>query len=401
MKIYFESYGCTLNRAESGLYFNRMLSESNEPVATPDDADLSIIGTCVVIKHTEDRMLSRIQELSEKSRVRVIGCLPAVSNGALETGRVETAGSSGMRDLYRGMLDDVVIREPSAFEGIPINQGCTGSCHYCISHVARGPLISRQPEKIKNQVEIQLSRGIREVRLSSLDTAAYGRDLGIRLSDLLRTIAAIPEDFRIRVGMMEPKNTNDIKDELFSEMRSSKVFRFLHLPVQSGDDRILDLMNREYHSGTFSGIVRTFRDIFPDSVLSTDIIVGYHDEDEAAHESTVKLMESTKPDIMNITRFSPRPFTPDYNAKVPPSNIVKKRARQLTDIHREILAEKLQRRIGKTANVLITEKGKSGTVVGRDPSYRPIVIPADLPVYSTVEAEIVGSGPTYLVGRPL
>ncbi|WP_171823506.1 radical SAM protein [Thermogymnomonas acidicola] len=133
------------------------------------------------------------------------------------------------RSLYTGYLDDVEIREASIFEGgIPINQGgCTGSCSYCISRVSRGgKLLSRPVEKIVKQVEMQLERGgIREIRLTSLDTAAYGKDTGHRLPELVAAILRIPKDFRLRVGMMEPKNAGgEIAEELFrtySDPRSS------------------------------------------------------------------------------------------------------------------------------------------------------------------------------------
>ena len=144
-----------------------------------------------------------------------------------------------------------------------------------------------------------------EVRISSLDTAAYGRDLGIRLPELVDEITGIQGDFRLRIGMMEPRNTTDIMDHLMNSMGSEKVFKFLHVPVQSGDDRILDLMNREYHAHEFRHISDTFRRNFPDSTLSTDIITGYHDEDENSHELTMKLLQEVRPEIVNITRFSP------------------------------------------------------------------------------------------------
>jgi MiaB-like tRNA modifying enzyme len=399
MKIYFESYGCTLNRAEAGLYVNRMLEQGNELVSGPEEADLSIIGTCVVIKHTEDRMMKRIQELSSLSRVRVTGCLPPVSGGSLESENVEVIKPREIRSFYQGYLDDVEIREPSVFEGIPINQGCTGSCNYCISHMARGKLVSRPVQKIVNQARMQIARGIMEVRISSLDTAAYGRDLGIRLPELVDAITGIPSDFRLRIGMMEPRNTMDIIDHLMRSMGSEKVFRFLHVPVQSGDDRILDLMNREYHAHEFRHISEMFRQNFPDSTLSTDIITGYHDEDENSHELTMKLLQEVRPEIVNITRFSPRPYTPDFGSTVPPSNTVKRRARELTDLHHEIIQERLASLHGRTETAMVTEKGRNSTVVARDGAYRPVVIKGEYPLYSWVNVEIVDSGPTYLAGK--
>ena len=401
MKIYFESYGCTLSKSESALYVNGMMKDGDSIVQRPEDADLSVIGTCVVIRHTEEKMLNRIDDLSAKSKVKVLGCLPTVTGNQISSDSIEMITPREMRSFYTGKLDDIEIREPSIFDGIPINQGCTGSCNYCISRIARGKLVSRKPEKIVNQVRIQLERGIREVRISSLDTAAYGKDLGTGLPSLVNDIASIDEDFMIRIGMMEPKNTMTILDPLMDSMKNSKVFRFLHVPVQSGDDRLLDLMNREYSAEDFVTIRSRFRENFPDSTLSTDIISGYHDEDGETFENTVKLIEKTRPDIINITRFSPRPYTADFNSRTPETNLVKEWTKVYTEMHRQILHEKLASIVGKVEPLIITEKGKNNTWVGRDQAYRSVVVAGNLKLYSRVDAEIVDTGSTYLVGKVL
>jgi MiaB-like tRNA modifying enzyme len=401
MKIYFESYGCTLSKSESALYVNGMMKDGDSIVQRPEDADLSIIGTCVVIRHTEEKMLNLIDDLSAKSKVKVLGCLPTVTGNQISSDSIEMITPREMRSFYTGKLDDIEIREPSIFDGIPINQGCTGSCNYCISRIARGKLVSRKPEKIVNQVRIQLERGIREVRISSLDTAAYGKDLGTGLPSLVNDIASIDEDFMIRIGMMEPKNTMTILEPLMDSMKNRKVFRFLHVPVQSGDDRILDLMNREYSAEDFVTIRSRFRENFPDSTLSTDIISGYHDEDTETFENTVKLIEKTKPDIINITRFSPRPYTADFNSRTPETNLVKEWTKVYTEMHRQILHEKLASIVGKVEPLIITEKGKNNTWVGRDQAYRSVVVAGNLKLYSRVDAEIVDTGSTYLVGKVL
>lgn len=399
MKIYFESYGCTLNKSEAGLYANSLLKDGNSLVPTPEEADLSIIGTCVVIKQTEDRMIRRIEELSHSSKVRVVGCLSSVTGGALSSENIEVLSPKDFRSFYSGQLDDIEIREPLIFDGIPINQGCTGSCNYCISHIARGRLLSRSEEKIAGQVRMQLDKGIKEVRISSLDTAAYGRDIGTSLDRLIRRITQIDGDFKLRVGMMEPKNTHEIMKGILDSYSDEKVFKFLHLPVQSGDDRILDLMNREYHIEQFYEIAREYRRRFPDSLLSTDIIAGYHDEDQESFEKTYGMIEKAKPEIINITRFSPRPYTPDYDKKTPPSNIIKEWTKSYQELHKSVLAKRYEAEIGKVKEIMITEEGKKGTSVGRDSAYRPIVVPGKLDKYARVLCEIVEIGDTYLIGK--
>ena len=399
MKIYLESYGCTLNKSETGLYANKLLSEGAVITKNPDEADLRIIGTCVVIQHTEDRMLRRIAELSAKGKIEVMGCLSSVSAGSIESENIKLIGKSEFRSFYKGALDDIEIREPSIFDGIPINQGCTGSCNFCISRIARGSLISRPIAKIKGQAMIQLSHGIREIRLSSLDSAAYGKDLGTSLDHLIESVSSIRDEFRIRVGMMEPGNTAGILQGLLSAYSSDKVYKFLHLPVQSGDDRILDSMNRGYHSDTFRSIVKQYRSTFPDSTLSTDIITGYFSESEESFENTVKLIEDTQPEIINITRFSPRPYTADYNKKTPPTNDVKRWTAYITNLHHEIAGKKMQRQVGKFKKIFISEHGKNETSVGRDVAYRPVVVPGRHDLYSFMNCEIVDFTDTYAIGK--
>ena len=398
-KIYVESYGCTLQKSETGFYTNSIMKDGDTVTGNPDDADIRIIGTCAVIKKTEDHMIRRIGELADSGRTMVIGCLPPVSMGSLKERNVEVISAGEFRDMYRGKLDSIEIREPSILDGIPINQGCTGSCNYCISRIARGKLLSRPVEKIRGQAIMQVSRGMREIRISSLDTAAYGKDIGVRLPDLIDAITSISGDFMLRVGMMEPKNTDEILSRLLESYRSSRVFKFLHIPVQSGDDRILELMNREYVAGTYFRIVKKFRDEFPGMVISTDIIAGYPGDDEESFERTYHLLEESRPEIVNITRFSPRQYTKDFGKKTPSSNLIKRWSQEYSDLHHRMIQESYESLMGRTVKILITESGKNETSVGRDESYRPVVVPGAHQKYSWINAEIVETGPTYLIGK--
>ncbi len=400
MKIYLESYGCTLQKSESAMYVNRLLSEGHELVDSPDSADLSVIGTCVVIKKTENKMVRRIEELSGRSRVRVIGCLTSTGGDQLSGGNIEVVDPAEFRQFYRGKLDGIDIRAPSIWEGIPINQGCTGSCNFCVSRVARGKLVSRRPGKVVDQVRMQLSRGMREVKITSLDTAAYGLDIDSDLNSLVKGILSIDGDFRLRIGMMEPKNTAKIHEGLLDIMHDTRVYRFLHLPVQSGDNRVLEAMNREYTVDTFREIAENFNSTFPVGMLSTDVVVGYHCDDEDSFEKTYRLMEDVRPAVMNITKFSQRPYTKDFNSRPPPSNHIKRWSTELTELHHRILKERLESMSGTVIkDAMVTEAGKKGTSVLRDINYNPIVVMERMPLYEKRTVEIVDSGSTFLVGK--
>ncbi|MGC8608928.1 MAG: tRNA (N(6)-L-threonylcarbamoyladenosine(37)-C(2))-methylthiotransferase [Thermoplasmata archaeon] len=398
MKVYFESYGCTLNKAETSLYINSLIQNGDSIVEDPEDADLSIIGTCVVIKKTEEHMMRRISELSRITNVKVVGCMSPIKSEFLNGNRIETIDRDYFRNFYGGSIDTSII-DAEIVEGIPINQGCTGKCKFCISHIARGPLVSRKPEKIVNQIKMLLERNKREIRITSLDTAAYGRDIDIRLPDLMNMITSIDADFKLRVGMMEPKNTKEIADRLMEAYENPKVFKFLHIPVQSGDDSVLESMNREYRASDFLEIVGKFRKKFHESILSTDVIIGYYSEDSESFEKTYKIISMVEPDILNITRFSPREYTLDYDKKTMPSNKMKENDLMLRDLHSRIIEKHFSKMIGKEEKILITERGKNESYIGRDDAYRPVVVSGNLKMYGFYNAEITSFENTSLFGR--
>ncbi len=398
MKVYFEAYGCTLNKAETSLYVNSLIKDGDQLVNRPEDADLSIIGTCMVIKKTEDHMMRRISELSKVSNVRVAGCMSPIKAEFLQGSHIESIGRDYFRNFYGESIDTSII-DSEIVEGIPINQGCTGKCTFCISRIARGNLVSRRPEKIVNQVRMLLERNRKEIKITSLDTASYGKDIGIRLPELINMITSIDGDFRLRVGMMEPKNTAEIEEDLIKSYKNPKVFKFMHLPVQSGDDSVLDSMNREYHASEFLEIASKFRENFRESVLSTDIIVGYYSENEESFEKTYKLIEASEPDILNITRFSPREYTADYNRKTVSSNRMKENDIMLRDLHSRIIEKHFSRLIGKNERIIITERGKNGTMIGRDDAYRPVVVNQSCDLYRFYDVEITSFENTSLFAR--
>ncbi|MCD6106328.1 MAG: tRNA (N(6)-L-threonylcarbamoyladenosine(37)-C(2))-methylthiotransferase, partial [Thermoplasmata archaeon] len=272
-----------------------------------------------------------------------------------------------------------------------------GACSYCITKVARPRLRSYRPELIVENVKRALAMGYREIRLTAPDTAAYGRDIGSSLPELLEMVAGLEGDFMVRVGMMNPNTASRIWDDLMKVYSHPRVFKFLHLPVQSGDDGVLRDMRRGYTVEEFEELVRDFRSRH-EGLLSTDVIVGYPTEDEEAFRNTVELVGKVRPDILNITRFSRRPGTPAWRLKPLPSQELKRRSRLLTELHRRISLENNSRFVGRRMRVLVLEEGKGGTVLARAPSYRPVVLDA-AHLGEWVEAEIVDYSFVYLRGR--
>ncbi|ADD08565.1 tRNA (N(6)-L-threonylcarbamoyladenosine(37)-C(2))-methylthiotransferase [Candidatus Aciduliprofundum boonei] len=374
MKVYLEAYGCSQNIAETNMLGQAM----GEIVSRPEEADVILIGTCVVIEHTENRMLRRIEELKRYGKkIVVYGCLPSARKELLDidvvpiaTWEFEMAGE--ILNLDRSPMDEVFIWD--AVATIPIANGCLGQCTYCITRLARGRVKSRSKEWILRLVKKALEQRAVEIRISAQDTAAYGRDIGTELAELINSITAIPGKFYLRVGMMEPRETLRILPELIDAYSNPKVYKFLHLPVQSGDNEILHRMNRGYKVEDFIKIVRNFRQRFPEMTLSTDIIVGFPGENDESFENTMKLIKEIKPEILNITRFSPRPKTPAYKWKRPSTNKVKEWSQKLAALHMENMHKRFESMLGKEFKVIVPSRGKRGKYLARSQNYEPVVL---------------------------
>ncbi len=374
VKIYVEAYGCSQNIAET-----HMLAQAiGEIVAKPEDADMIVIGTCVVIEHTENRMLRRIRELKKYGKkILVYGCLPSARRELLEKDMIalrtwELEKAQELLGIPDSPMEQLFLWDSVAT--IPIANGCLGSCTYCITRIARGRIKSRAPEWVVKMVQKALKKGAVEVRISAQDTAAYGKDIDTELPELINNIVALPGEFLVRIGMMEPRETLTILPQLIQAYRSPKVYKFLHLPVQSGDNEILQRMNRGYKVEDFEKIVNNFRDAFPHMTISTDVIVGFPGESDESFENTLRLVERVKPDILNITRFSPRPKTPAIKWKRPPTNKVKEWSRQITELHMENMRWRMEQLIGKEVNVVVPSRGKRGFFLGRTINYVPVVL---------------------------
>src|SRR5271170_2178979 len=339
MRVYVESYGCAQSQGE-GHAIERHLHERGHAIADrPEGADVGVLVTCGVIGATEARMVARWRVLAAAMpRVVVTGCLVPLRTQALAGPGVDRTTFLPIRDQER--LPEILdgwsgagpwrpgpVAPPAAAtaEEVVVAQGCTSACSYCFSRLARGRLVSRPLDDILARVRSARDRGAVEIRLTSLDTSCWGEDLPGRpdLPQLLRAASELPGDFHLRVGMMSPQSLAPIAERYFEGLAVSKAFRFLHLPVQSGSDPVLRAMHRGYSVDQFRTIVRAARAALPELTLSTDVIVAYPTEGPDDLEATVRLLEETEPEIVNVTRFSPRPGTPAASLPMLPSSTAK------------------------------------------------------------------------------
>jgi MiaB/RimO family radical SAM methylthiotransferase len=241
--------------------------------------------------------------------------------------------------------------------------------------LARGKLRSYSVEEIVKRVKHDVEEGIREFWFTSQDTASYGFDIGANLCKLINKASCVPGDFLIRIGMMTPSSLIKIADQLVDAFQSRKVFKFIHIPIQSGDNDVLRLMNRPYTCRDFVQLVNCFRKDFPRLTLATDVIVGFPTETEIAFKNTCSLIKEVKPDVVNISKFFARPMTSALNLekKVPPPEI-KRRSTHLTSLVRNITLKRNSLWKNWRGRILIDEIGKANSVVGRNSSYKPIAI---------------------------
>lgn len=396
MKFFVDTYGCTANHGDSKRIEASLVREGHEMVGSVEDADTVVVNTCIVTKRTELNVLKRLEELEMGGKdIIVAGCLPAARPDLISE-------RQGFGVLTPKSLDDVFEYGVDGVIGtVNISNGCTGDCSYCIVKKARGPLLSYNSDRIIESVNALVAGGAKEIRVTSQDCSAYGLDIDMRLPELIENISSVEGDFTLRIGMMNPFTISDILDETIKAFDHPKIFKFLHLPVQSGSDDILKLMNRNYTVSEFTDIVRRFKEKFSDLTLSTDFIIGFPEETEEDFEKSLNLLETLNPDKVNITRFSSRPGTKAADMPDILERTKKERSRIFTKRCHEIASEKNVRWVGRVLDVIVTEIGSKGGVVSRDDTYRHIILREDLLPGIRVRVRITEARRTYFVGEVL
>lgn len=409
MRYFVESYGCTMNFGEGEQLSRKMENLGHTRVDSPDEADIVILNTCTVVDTTEKKMIHRMGELKQEGKeIIVTGCMAKVQPKRISIRLPESMIiPPDQYDLFSGKVESAFGCAPCAetYEFgasaiLPIAQGCLGNCSYCITRFARGVLESYQEDELLNEFKSMLDSGVKEILVTAQDTACYGRDIDTDLPTLLRKFLEFEGEYRIRIGMMNPNNLDRILDDLMDVMEDERVYRFLHIPVQSGSNSVLEKMRRHYTVDRFMGIVNRLRERYPDISIATDLITGFPGETDRDHEKSVKLIKDLHADTVNITRFSVRPGTDAATMKNQiHGNISKERSTELTETKMSVEGEINSTLIGQRYRVLVTENGRPGTMIARNRNYRPIGVETDIPIGTFIDVEITGSAPTHLVGR--
>jgi len=416
MKICLEVYGCTANKSDASLIMGLLKKNSYETVKNLEDADVLLILTCTVISTTEQRMLSRLRIFKKTGKkVIVAGCMASIQPKIIksiipEAKLLPAQYSHHIIDLLKDNKVSFTEKNKTSisknFDGaiapISIAEGCMLSCSYCITSLARGRLKSFPSDEIVKDVYSALNQGCKEIQLTTQDTGSYGLDINGNLGELLQNICKIRGEYRIRIGMMNPYTTLKNLDSIIQGFSDPRIYKFLHLPVQSGDNNILNKMNRKYTIDDFLFIVKKFRDTYPKITISTDIIVGFPTETNDQFICSIKLIKKLNPDIVNITKYSARPYTKakTMNGRVK-TDIVKERSKILTNICMSILKEKNSQHIGRKYNVLIIKKGKNNISIGRTGNYKSVFLSEVIDIGLSIPVEITNATTTHLVGTPI
>ncbi|MBO4437629.1 MAG: MiaB/RimO family radical SAM methylthiotransferase [Fibrobacter sp.] len=315
---------------------------------------------------------------------------------------IESMDSIGPKGLQNDRSN--VLRE-SPFVGIVnIEEGCLDACAFCSTHLVKGRLRSYAPEGIVEQVKCLVADGCTEIQLTGQDCACYGFDIGTNLAALTQNILAhVPGNYKMRIGMGNPRHVCGYADALLECFQDNRIYKFIHIPVQSGSDNVLKAMNRRHTAEDFRQLAEEFNTRFPLSTLSTDLIVGYPGETENDFRETLRLLEETRPTVCNITRFVARPGTAaarmeaDAGLRIPDS-VKHERSAILAEAFQKIARENNALWVGKTCDVVVEKPGhRAGTSIARNEAYRPVALVGDIPAGTKLQVRITEAEPFALI----
>lgn len=421
-KVYVETYGCSASMADAEMTIGQLLNNGFELTNSIAESDVNIIVTCTVKSATANHMLSRIRKLSSVGPPLVVaGCMPKTEAGTISkiNPQASMLGPSSIDksvDVVKSaMLGKKLIvvddsprpkiqlprfRMNPMVEILEIANGCLSSCTFCQVKIAKGQLRSYPMDAIVEEARNAIKDGCKEIWLTSTDNGCYGKEMRTNIAELVDAVASIDGEFWIRVGMMNPVHMRRMTKALMQSFANPKVFKFLHIPVQSGSEIILEAMKRGHTVKEFELLANAFRDNHPFSSLSTDIIVGYPGESEADSDKTLSLIERIQPDVVNVSKFGARPGTQASKLKQLPTTIVSRRTKELVGLVKEVGKKRNERWLGWEGSIIIDELGsKAGTWVGRNSAYRPIAVKSSEQILGkTVQVKITDFTSSYLFG---
>ncbi|MCL5680315.1 MAG: tRNA (N(6)-L-threonylcarbamoyladenosine(37)-C(2))-methylthiotransferase [Candidatus Marsarchaeota archaeon] len=424
MKVYIETYGCTFNQADSELIANALHNGGIETCSSEEEAEVVLMNTCTVKGATQNRITYKLMNLEKQGRkMLVTGCMAGANSDIIEKyapsasiARIQNiaempsavkAISNGHRSVYleERKTDRISFYNApgSVIAKIPLSDGCLSSCSFCETKFARGALNSFSEQGILNAISYSVRKGSKEIELTAQDTGAYGIDKGTNIAQLLKRACEIEGDFRIRVGMLNPEHMHRYMDELIEALQNPHAYKFMHLPLQSGSNKVLASMRRGYTVEEYLDIIKSLREHVKNITIETDIIVGFPGETDEDFEETINVISEFRPEVTNMSRFAARPHALASRMPRLSDQAIKERSMKLSRMVRSMQAYANRLLIGRSVDVLLTEENDA-SINGRDDSYRQIVIPKtgmhEKPaVGSRVRATIYNATSNALYGR--
>ena len=436
-KLYIETYGCQMNVADSEVVASVMQMADYETTENIDEADAVFLNTCSVRDHAEQKIYHRLEALNALRRkhpliIGVLGCMAErVKEDLLENHHCDLVAGP---DAYL-TLPDLIAQAETGHKAmnielstsetykdivpqriglghkiggyVSIMRGCNNFCHYCIVPYTRGRERSRDVESILREVRDLRDRGFKEVTLLGQNVNSYqfivhGSEFIVDFPQLLRRVAEEAPEMRVRFTTSHPKDMSDETLQVIAEMPN--VCKHIHLPVQSGSDRILKLMNRKYTREWYLDRVAAIRRIIPDCGLSTDIFVGYHSETEEDHQLSLDLMREVGYDSAFMFKYSERPGT--YASKHLPDDVPEeekiRRLNELIALQTEISAQQNKKDEGKEFEVLVEgfSKRSRSQLCGRTEQNKMVVFDkGNHHIGETVRVKITNSTSATLFGE--
>ena len=403
-KAFIETWGCQLNYHKSEAITGRLEKEGYEITKNLGEADLIIFNTCAVRDRSEEKVIGRIgqikKERKENSILGLGGCMAQHSGEKLindQQGIDFVFGSTNLDEIPelskriqknnqlislpdpKGIVNSPFKRNSDFHAWLTISQGCSNHCSYCIVPLVTGPLRSREPQEIIQEAKNLIEKGYQEIELLGQNVNAYGKDRNNSETDfasLLKELASLEVP---RISFTTP-HPGDLDRETLKVMNNNdNISRHLHLPLQSGSNKVLDLMNRGYHRGKYLELVKTARDFDPDINITTDIIVGHPGEKRKDFEDTLDIVKKVKFGSIYVAKYSPRPGTKSrkMEEKIPLEK-KEKRLEKILKTQKVMNKEENEKFLGRKTQVLVEGKARNnGSVFGKNEFKKTTVFPGD------------------------
>jgi len=398
-KVYIKTYGCQMNFYDSEKIKALLIKNGYEMVKSPEEADIIAVNTCSVRKHAEDRALSFLSSytyLKKKGKIFcLLGCTATLYKEEIykrynfidvvcgpdnynhlpdilkisDRERVCLTGES-----KHPFISENLIVEGGASSFVSITKGCENFCSYCVVPFTRGKLISKYPEDIYREVEYLVEDGVREIILLGQNVNEYGRDIGENFPALLEKLHNIQGIVRLGFLTSHPKDIQDTLILAFNKL--PKLYKYLHLPLQSGSDRILRQMNRQYTMEGYMKIINKVRNACPDITITSDIIVGFPSETDDDFNKTLQAIKEIEFDDLFVFKYSTRPLVAASLMKDDvPKGEKERRHKIILDTQEEIAIKRNRRFIGKTDSVFVLKPAdkKIGYFLGKSSSNKIVL----------------------------